>query len=142
MKTYNVQKRVETNTATDIYNIATFDNLADANIRYKSELSIQETYAGEYNEGKYNGFISEYLEIESFDSENEEFEEVKSTLVYYEGVTDKNNYKGNYANNYWTIAKHDGTNLIYNFYDNSIDLNLEYPNIAENDLIKWFNYKR
>lgn len=43
-------------------------------------------------------------------------------------------------NNYWAVGKFNGQELVYNFYDNGRDLNLEYENIKESELKNWFNY--
>ena len=142
MKTYNVQKRVETEKTTEIFEKIPFKNLKFAESKFNEILKLQKTYAGEFNDSEFSDYYKETLEIESFNDETGDFETIKENLVYLEGTTDKNNYRGDNANNYWTIAKHNGIDLIYNFYDNSQDLNLEYPNIKEKDLSKWFNYKR
>lgn len=140
MNTYNVNKRVESDDNTNVVLIASFDNLSDAELKFNKELAKQETYGGEYlyeNQPKNSYF--EYLEIESLD-EDEDFETVKEVVVYKETIVDKNNWKGNYACNYWAVAKFNGTELIYNFYDNGKDLNLEYADVKESDLNNWFNY--
>jgi len=140
MKTYNVQKRIESDDNTNLVLIASFDNLEDAEKRFEIELEKQETYAGEYlweNQPKNSYF--ETLEIESSEGEWD-FETIKQQIVYKETIVDKNNWKGNYAVNYWAVAKFDGSELVYNFYDNGKDLNLEYPNIKESELKNWYNY--
>ena len=140
MKTYNVQKRVNTGSTTEIFDTISFDCLAKAEEKFKEILAVQETYAGEYNDNYFRGYYHEEIEIESFDDETDEFEQIKSVTVYYEGVKDKNNYKGEFANNYWAVAKFNGQELVYNFYDNGRDLNLEYENIKESELKNWLNY--
>lgn len=140
MKTFNVQKRVSTEKNTEIYDKLSFDNLKEATSKFNELIKQQETYAGEYNDGQFSEYYIEALEIESFDTETEDFETIEEVLVYQESLTDKNNYKGEYASNYWVIASHNGKELVYNFYDNGIDLNLMYENIKESDLNKWYNY--
>lgn len=139
MKTYNLQKRAATEHSTDIYNIGTFNDLETAKKEFENVLKTQDTYAGEYKRD-FKEYYLEILEIESFDYETEDFGSEIEITVYHEGVFDKNNWFGDYPVNYWGIAKHDGEKLIYNFYDNSKDLNLEYENIT--DLNNWYNYKR
>lgn len=140
MKTFNVQKRVSTEKTTEIYDQLSFDTLEEATSKFNDLLSQQETYAGEYNDGQFSEYYNEVLEIESFDTETDDFETIEEVVVYQEGLTDKNNYKGEYANNYWAIASHNGTELIYNFYDNGFDLNLKYENVKASDLKQWYNH--
>ena len=140
MKTYNVQKRVNTGSTTEIFDTISFDCLDKAEEKFQEILAVQETYAGEYNDNDFRDYYQEEIEIEYFDDETDEFEQIKSVTVYYEGVKDKNNYKGEFANNYWAVAKFNGQELVYNFYDNGRDLNLEYENIKESELKNWFNY--
>lgn len=141
MKTYNVQKRVSTETTTELYEKLSFNNLEEAKERFNEVLELQDMYAGEFNDGEWKGYYTETLEIESFDDETEDFKTIKEETVYHEGMIDKNNWKGNYANNYFAIAKWNGTELVYNFYDNGKDLNLEYKNIKASELENWYNYK-
>ena len=140
MKTYNVQKRVNTGSTTEIFDTISFDCLDKAEEKFQEILAVQETYAGEYNENDFRDFFQEEIEIEYFDDETDEFEQIKSVTVYYEGVKDKNNYKGEFANNYWAVGKFNGQELVYNFYDNGRDLNLVFENIKESELKNWFNY--
>lgn len=140
MKTYNVQKRVNTGSTTEIFDTISFDCLDKAEEKFQEILAVQETYAGEYNENDFRDFFQEEIEIDCFDDETDEFEQIKSVTVYYEGVKDKNNYKGEFANNYWAVGKFNGQELVYNFYDNGRDFNLEYENIKESELKNWFNY--
>lgn len=140
MKTYNVQKRVETEKNTDLFDKVGFDTLEEAEKLFGELLKKQVNLAGEYNENNHKEYYSEILEIESYDDEKDEFESIKEVVVYSEGLKDKNNYKGNYANWYWYFAKFDGTELVYNFYDNGKDLNLEYENVKESELKNWYNY--
>ena len=140
MKTYNVQKRVNTGSTTEIFDTISFDCLDKAEEKFQEILAVQETYAGEYNENDFRDYYQEEIEIDCFDDETDEFEQIKSVTVYYEGVKDKNNYKGEFANNYWAVGKFNGQELVYNFYDNGRDFNLEYENIKESELKNWFNY--
>lgn len=139
MKTFNVQKRVATESTTEIYETISFDNVKDAEIKFNEILEKQDTYAGEFNNGEFSEYYMEFLEIESVD-EDGDFETIKEVLVYHEGIEDKNNWKGNYACNYWAVAKHNGVDLVYNFYNNSKEMVLEYEGIT--DLDNWYNYKR
>ena len=140
MKTYNVQKRVNTGSTTEIFDTISFDCLDKAEEKFQEILAVQETYAGEYNDNDFRDYYQEEIEIDCFDDETDEFEQIKSVTVYYEGVKDKNNYKGEFANNYWAVGKFNGQELVYNFYDNGRDFNLEYENIKESELKNWFNY--
>ena len=140
MKTYNVQKRVKTGSNTEIFDTVSFDCLDKAEEKFQEILAVQETYAGECNDNDFRDYYQEEIEIDCFDDETDEFEQIKSVTVYYEGVKDKNNYKGEFANNYWAVGKFNGQELVYNFYDNGRDLNLEYENIKESELKNWFNY--
>ena len=140
MKTYNVQKRVKTGSNTEIFDTVSFDCLDKAEEKFIEILAVQETYAGECNDNDFRDYYQEEIEIDCFDDETDEFEQIKSVTVYYEGVKDKNNYKGEFANNYWAVGKFNGQELVYNFYDNGRDLNLEYENIKESELKNWFNY--
>ena len=140
MKTYNVQKRVNTGSTTEIFDTISFDCLDKAEEKFQEILAVQETYAGEYNDNDFRDYYQEEIEIDCFDDETDEFEQIKSVTVYYEGVKDKNNYKGEFANNYWAVGKFNGQELVYNFYDNGRDLNLVFENIKESELKNWFNY--
>ena len=139
MKTYSVQKRVENEKTTEINDKLTFDNLKEAEVKFNEILEDQETYAGEYNDGEFSSYYNEVLEIEV--CEDDDCETLKEVVVYYEGMVDKNNWKGEHAVNYWGIAKHNGQELIYNFYDNGKDLKIEYKNIKSSELSNWYNYK-
>ncbi|WGK93819.1 MULTISPECIES: hypothetical protein [Flavobacterium] len=138
MKTFIVQKEVETGKTTEQYDSVYFDNLKDAEIYFNTELSNQENLAGEYNIGEFSEYYKESLVITVVDGED--IEDLKSISVYEEGMKDKNNYRGNYANWYYYTAKFNGAELVYNFYDNRKDLNIEYSNIKKSELNKWFNY--
>lgn len=140
MKTFNVQKTVSTEKTTEQFDAVSFDNLQDAESHFNKVLAKQVTYAGEYNTGEFSEYYEEALSITSIDDETQDVEDVKSECVYYEGRKDKNNYKGDYPNWYWFIAKFNGTELIYNFYDNGKDLNIEYSDIKESELKNWYNY--
>lgn len=140
MKTFNVQKRVETEKNTDLFDKVGFDNLEEAEKLFSELLRKQVNLAGEYKEKNYKEYYSEILEIESYDEEEDEFESVKEVVVYLEGLKDKNNYKGDFANWYWYVAKYNGEELVYDFYDNGIDLNLEYSSVKESELENWYNY--
>lgn len=140
MKTYNVQKTVSTEKTTEQFDPVSFDNLQDAELFFNQELAKQENLAGEYNTGDFSEYYEEALVITSYDDETGYVEDVKSESVYCEGSKDKNNYKGNYANWYWFVAKFNGTELNYNFYDNSKEMNLEYSDVKASELRNWYNY--
>lgn len=138
MKTYNVQIRVERDDNTDIIKIGTFQNIDEAKGCFSNELKRES--GGQYLwENKFKKTYQEVLEIESI-NEYQDVETEIEEVIYFEGHKDKNNWKGNYANNYWTIAKHNGKELIYNFYDNSVDLNLEYSDVPQSGLQNWYSY--
>ncbi|MFK7049881.1 hypothetical protein V3Q77_08265 [Flavobacterium davisii] len=137
MKTYNVQKRVETEKNTDLFDQVGFDTLEEAEKLFGELLKKKVNLAGEYNENNHKEYYIESLEIESYDEETDEFEIVEGKIVYSEGMKDKNNYKGDYASFFWYFAKFDGTELVYNFY---YDGNLEYENVKESELTNWYNY--
>lgn len=139
MKTYKVQKLVQTEKTTESFDPKSFDNLKDAETFFNEILAKQVLLAGEYNTGEFSEYYNETLEIESFDDESDDFETIKEVVVYTESLMDKNNYKGDYANNYWGIGVFDGCELVYNFYNNGKDMQLEYENIKESELKKWYN---
>jgi len=140
MKIYNVQIRIERDDNTDTVLLESFNDLEEAQEFFDEKLDDMEYHAGQYlweNDSK-NSY-QEILEIELKEGDWD-FETLKEEVVYLEGSMDKNNWMGEYPVNYWAIGKHDGTELVYNFYDNGKDLNIEYKNVK--DLNKWYNYKR
>lgn len=140
MKKYNVFKEVSTEKNTENHELHSYETLKEAEIKFNEILSEQEVYAGEFNEGDFSEYYQEEIKIESVDQDENYVLEKKNT-VYIEGVIDKNNWKGESASNYWQIARFNGKELIHNFYNNRNELNLEYENIKDTELKKWFNYK-
>lgn len=134
---YIVQKNVETEKITENYDSETFDNYDEAEFRFNEILAIQDSLGGEYNVGEFSEFYKETISLETLI--DGEFETILSKVVYSEGLKDKNNYKGNRANNYWAVGKYNGTELVYNMYDDGKNLNLEYSNIKESELDDWYN---
>jgi len=140
MKIYNVQIRIERDDNTDTVLLKSFNDLEQAQEFFDEKLDDMEYHAGQYlGENDFKNSYEEILEIELKEGDWD-FETLKEQVVYLEGSIDKNNWMGECAVNYWAIGKHDGTELVYNFYDNGKDLNLEYENVK--DLNKWYNYKR
>ena len=140
MKIYNVQIRIERDDNTENVLLKSFNDLKVSQEFFNETLEGMEYHAGQYLwENDFKNSYKEILEIESKE-DNWDYETLKEQVVYLEGNMDKNNWMGEYAVNYWAVAKHNGTELVYNFYDNGKDLNLEYENVK--DLNKWYNYKR
>ena len=140
MKIYNVQIRIERDDNTDTVLLESFNDLEEAQEFFDEKLDDMEYHAGEYLwENDFKNSYQEILEIELKEGDWD-FETLKEQVVYLEGSMDKNNWMGEYPVNYWAIGKHNGTGLVYNFYDNGKDLNIEYENVK--DLNKWYNYKR
>ncbi len=140
-KEYVVQKRIDRDSSADVVDVKNFTSLAAAKKYFNEQLLKQETYAGEYkDDNKFSEYYSETLELESVDDDSPE--NVEAVIVYSEGQMDKNNYKGDAANFYWAVGKFEGKELVYNFYDNGRDFNLEYGPIKESELDTWYNYPR
>lgn len=137
MATFQVQKRVETETRTEIYNECSVSTIEEAQAKFQEVLAAQDVYAGEFYESDEKGDYTESIEIV-----DEEGEEIQSERVFIAGRFDKNNYKGNYPVWYWGVAKWNGTELIYNFHNNGFDLDIEYADVKHSDLANWYNYKR
>ena len=89
MKTYNVQKRVNTGSNTEIFDTVSFDCLDKAEEKFIEILAVQETYAGECNDNDFRDYYQEEIEIDCFDDETDEFEQIKSVTVE-NGITGKN----------------------------------------------------
>ena len=134
MNNYQVQKVVQTETTTDIYDVQSFNSLEAAQAAYQEVLKKQDVYAGEYYENE-GGDYWEDIEIVDQDCET-----IQSERVYFQGRMDKNNYRGNYPVWYWAIGKHNGNEMVYNFYENGVDFVLAYENITNLD--EWYNYAR
>ena len=140
MKIYNVQIRIERDDNTDNVLLKSFNDLEEAKEFFDEKLDDMEYHAGQYLwENDFKISYQEVLVLELKEG-NWNFETLQEQVVYLEGSMDKNNWMGEYAVNYWAVAKHNGKELVYNFYDNGRDLNLEYENVK--DLNKWYNYKR
>ena len=139
MKTYNVQKTVQTEKNTTSFNKGAFDNLQDAEKLFDEILKQQQTYAGEYNDINFSEYYTESLELICLDDDEDDIEPIKEVVVYHEGTFDKNNYKSDYADNYWGVGKFNGTELVYNF---KIEGKIEYTDIKESELKNWYRYSR
>jgi hypothetical protein len=135
MKTYNVQTRIESDDNTNILLLKSFENLKDAESFLNETLA--NVYPGQYVwENQFRNLYSEILEIEVID-EDGDFETAQEVTVYTERTFDKNNWRGNYASNYWGVGRFDGTELVYDF---SFQGEIQYQDIKESELNNWYNY--
>lgn len=147
MTTFFVQKTVETEGFEKHFDQTSFATYELAKAKLQEMLVLAADYAGEYvRDTEFSVHYYEALEIVKFtfdeDGEIEDHESLDSIMVYAESLMDKNNYRGEYANEYWGVGKYDGTELVYDFFCPEDKINPEYSQIKYSQLDKWYNYKR